>query len=500
MNLPARRHTLPALIALLCSACAPLSTLPPPAATAAQPVRWTCQSAPGADARLAQVRDGLLPRVSFVDEPAPVFSIDGRRTHHRVPALSVAVIRAGAIDWTAAFGEAQAGTAADCGTLFQAGSIAKPATLLALLRLREQGRVDLDAPIDTYLRSFTLPPGAQTVAHPVTLRNLLAHTSGLKPGGYPGYAQGERLPSDAQIARGEPPANTPKIEVVARPGEELAYSGGGYTLIEIAVQDRLQQPFERLMDDLLIRPAGLRQASFWQPLPEHALRDAATGHERDGKPVPGGWRLHPEQAAAGLWATPSDLATLLIEMHKAAQGRSALLSKASIDELLANPFDGHSYGFRRIGQGDTVFLTHNGGTVGYRASMTVNLKTGDGAVFMSNSDNGSELGVEFFRAVSKAYDWPGAFKDVKVRRSTPDAAAVATLGGRYAFPEGPPVTVEVANATLTIVFPNGDRYAMTAIEGGPLEFIHATTGVRAGFTATATGPQLRLYGQTGTRQ
>lgn len=489
-------------LAVLCAACGPMQIKSPVASAAADvDTRWACQSAPGADERRAQVRDGLLPRVTFLDESPQTATVDARRAYYRAPSVSVAVIRNGAIDWTAAFGETQAGgAAADCGTLYQAGSIAKPATLLAAVRMREKGLLDFDAPIETYLKSFTLPPGAHSTAHPVTLRNLFSHTSGVRPGGYPGYAQGDKLPTDAQIARGESPANTPKIEVVAKPGEELAYAGGGYTLIEIALQDKLGQPFEQIMNDWLIRPAGLKQADFTQPLPEHARHTIAKGHQRDGTTVPGGWNVHPEQAAAGLWATPSDLATLLIEMHKAAQGKSTLIGKASLDELLANPVDGHSWGFRRIGPGDNVFLTHNGGTVGYRASMTINLKTGDGAVVMSNSDNGGDLGAEIFRAVSKAYDWRGAFKDIKVRRVVRDAAVLASLAGRYAFPEGPPVSVAVVSTVLTVVFPNGDRYAMTPVEGGPLEFIHAPSGVRAGFTLAGAEAQMRLYGQTGKRQ
>lgn len=464
------------------------------------PAHWTCMTASDAQARRVQVEEALLPNVAFTGETRPA-NVEARMAEHKVPALSVAVIRNGALDWSAAWGALETGSGrAGCDSLFQAGSLAKPVTVLAALRMQQQGVIDFDKDIATHLASYTLPAGAQTAANPVTLRNLFTHTSGITPGGYDGYAQGQPIPTDVQTVRAEAPANSRKVEVLEAPGESLVYSGGGYTVAEIALQDTLKQPFEQIMQQWLLTPVGMRQADFTVPLPAASHAHAARGHRADGSVVPGGWHHHPEQAAAGLWATASDMAAFLVELHKGYVGTSEVFTQASIRELMANPIDRHAYGFRLIGEGEDVFLTHYGGTVGYRAGMTLNLRTGDGAVYLANSDNGSNLGREFLAAVSRTYQWP-VFRGTEVTRTTQPAEVLQSLVGKYVFDEeGPTVAVVYENDVLTLVFPNGDRYAMTPIQGGPRDFIHADTGVRASFGGEGDDMAMQLYGQTGRRK
>lgn len=490
----------PVLIALLVSCLAGTAFAGTTVDRAETPGHWTCMTASDAQARRLQVQDMLLPSVVFTGETRPS-NIEARMAEHKVPALSVAVIRSGTLDWSAAWGALGSdGARAGCDSLFQAGSLAKPVTVLAALRMQQQGVIDFDKDIMAYLTSYTLPDGAQTDASPVTLRNLFTHTSGITPGGYDGYAQGQPIPSDVQTVRAEAPANSHKVEVLEAPGKSLVYSGGGYTAAEIALQDALKQPFEQLMQQWLLMPAGMRQADFTQPLPVASHAHTARGHRADGSVVPGGWHNHPEQAAAGLWATASDMAAFLIELHNGYQGTSEVFTQASIRELMANPIDGHAYGFRLIGEGEDVFLTHYGGTVGYRAGMTLNLRTGDGAVYLASSDNGSNLGREFLAAVSRVYQWP-VFRGTEVTRTTQPMEVLQSLVGQYVFDEeGPTVAVVLENDVLTLVFPNGDHYAMTPIQGGPRDFIHVDTGVRASFDGEGADMAMQLYGQTGRRK
>ncbi len=464
-----------------------------------EPETWSCVAGPDAQARRQQVADHIQPRVIFEGEDVRGGVLDRMAVHH-VPALSVAVIKEGKLDWTAAWGALEAGgTKADCSTLFQGGSLAKPTTLVAALRMKQEGVIAFDEDIEAYLDAYHLPQGQQSVENPVTLRNLFRHTSGITRGGYMGYSQDAALPTTSQILLGEAPANSRAIQVVEKPNEHLAYSGGGYTLIEAALQDHLHQPFEQLMQQWLIEPLGMQQASFVQPVPGATRMRTAKGHSTDGSPVPGGWNNHPERAAAGLWATPSDLALLLLEMHKASRGESSLLDRASMEEMLADPIEGHSYGFRRFGEGDDLFITHYGGTVGYRAGMTINVRTGNGAVYLTNSDGGSELGTEFLNAVSEVYGWTG-FKAINVRRITKSVEELQALTGVYDFQDAPSVSVVLEQGVLTLVFPNKDRYAMAPIEGAPSEFIHPPTAVRITFEQAEDGTKMNLYGEQGVRK
>ena len=477
---------------------APVSS--PGDAAAVEYPSWHCFTAADAGERRQRVERDILPRVVFEGRSPPA-TLDDRMAHHKVPALSVAVIRQGTVDWTSAYGRlGPEGAPAGCDSLFQAGSLAKPVTLLAVLRMREAGIIDLDRDVERYLRSYRLPPGRQTPSNPVTLRDLLAHTSGITPGGYRGYAAGEAIPTDQQVASGTGPTNSPKVEVLSPPGEALQYSGGGYTVVEIALQDSLRRPFEQIAREWVLAPVGMKQAEFTQPLPPTSAVQAAKGFDADGQPVRGGWHTHPEQAAAGLWATPSDLASFLVELWNGYHGRSRVFNAAIIQEMLRNPIDGHAYGFRRIGDGDQTFITHYGGNVGYTAGMTINLVTGNGAVFMTNSDAGTKVGLEFLQSVSRVYDWP-VFRETRVKAVDHPPDVLQSLAGLYRFAEqGWQVSVVVEAGALTLVFPNGDRYALVAISDGPREFIHPATAVRAGFESAGTETRIRLYGEVGVRE
>lgn len=478
---------------LLCACAAPPAVAPASSGTG-------CAQAPDAPSRRVAVERGFLPSVVFEGETQPA-AIGARMAEHRVPALSVAVIDAGALDWAAVYGRLGVdGPAARCDTLFQAGSLAKPATVLAALRLERAGLLELDRDVAMQLRSAQLPPGRQSAARPVTLRHLLTHLSGITPGGYGGYAQGQAIPTLPEIVAGAPGTNSRKVEVLGEPGERLQYSGGAYTVAQIALQDRLGQDFEALMRRWLFEPVAMNRATFALQRPGAPV---ALGHLDGGRPVAGGWHHHPESAAAGLWSNASDLAALLIEVWKGYHGRSAVFDQASIrDELLAAPVAGHAYGFRLVGAGAERFIVHYGGTTGYNAGMAINLQTGQGAVYLANAESGRQLGQEFLMAVSRAYGW-AQFRATRVTRAPADGAALEGLAGRYRFAgAGVSVGVERRDTLLTLVFPNGDRYALTPIvDVAPLQFIHATTGVRAGFERGADGvPLLQLYGDRGARE
>ncbi|MGM9480097.1 serine hydrolase domain-containing protein [Roseateles sp. NT4] len=441
-----------------------------------------------------------MPSVVFEGE-TQAQRLSARMAEQHVPGLGVAVIRAGRLDWAAVYGVRAVGKpAVSCRTLFQAGSLAKPATVLAALRLADAGRLDWDRDVAALLRGVQLPAGKQSAEHPVTLRKLFAHTAGITPGGYPGYAQGGPVPSLVDIVTAAPGTNTPRVEVLDTPGANLRYSGGGYTLAQIAMQDTQGLAFEPLMRRWLFEPAKMRVATFALQSPG---ADVAEGHADSGAAVPGGWLHLPESAAAGLWSNASDLALLLTEVWKGYHGHSAVFRQASLRKLLDTPpIDGHVYGFRVVGEGDQRLLVHYGGTTGYNAGMAINLRTGDGAVYLANGEGGRGLGNEVLVAVSHLYGWP-QFHETRVRRASLDSAAVAGLGGRYAFgASGPRVVVEQTQAELTLVFPNGDRYLLTPIEASePLQFIHAGRGVRAGFQRGAAGVvTLQLYGQQGLRE
>lgn len=157
-----------------------------------------------------------------------------RMAHYRVPAVSLAITEGDEIAWARAYGLADTtlGTSASERTLFQAASISKPVSAVAVLRLVERRLIDLDRDVDSYLRSWKLPRNEFTREREVTLRHLLSHTAGTTVSGFPGYARGAPLPTTRQILDGEAPANTPPVRVDSPVGITFRYSGGGTTIVQ----------------------------------------------------------------------------------------------------------------------------------------------------------------------------------------------------------------------------------------------------------------------------
>ena len=440
---------------------------------------------------------GLRLAVEFAGEDAK-YSIPDRMRHYKVPGLSVAIIDDWEVRWSAGYGSSEAtdGKPVTERTLFQAASISKAFVAVAALRMRDAGLIDLDVDVQRYVRDYELPLGKQTPENPVTFRNLLSHTSGITPGGYAGYVRGEPFPTDLEILRGEPPANSRAVSIIAIPGTEVAYSGGGYTLIELALQNVASEPFEALMEQWVLAPLDLSRSTFEQPIRSELESEVAAGHASNGERVPGGWRIHPEQAAAGMWSTAANIAILAAEVAKAHQGRSELLSQETARELLTEQLAGEAVGVVINGEGEAFAFSHAGGNVGYRAFMIMHPATGDGAVWMANSDSGAALGDEILRAASAVHDWPD-YKPRIATRHVVDSAKLEGLVGGYRFDaRGRPAILEVLfespEADFAIKFPNGDVYPLTPV--GPRNFVHVDTGVTVDFEGADGQETLIVYG------
>ena len=495
-------YTLNPFLIVMLVGCTTLAacTTPVPTLSAGAPV---ATSEALDTARVARVLQGLRPRIEIAGRPVR-WTIEERMAHHGVPGVSIAVIDGGRIAWARGFGVREAGQADPVtpSTLFQAGSISKPLTATAMLRLVEQGAVDLDTDVNRYLTSWRVPETPLTATEKVTLRRIASHNAGLTVHGFRGYASGEPVPTVAQVLDGESPANNAPIVVDAVPGSVWQYSGGGYTVMQQLLSDVTGEPFPELMRRLVLEPVGMDRSAFVQPLPPPLAGGAARGHA-DGGVVPGGWHVLPELAAAGLWTTPTDLATWAVDIADAYLGRpSPLLTKDMARQMLTPMHENFGLGLSVRGTGRAFSFNHTGANVGFRAMLGVFPEAGVGMVIMTNGENGGALAGEIVRALAAEYEWP-ALAPETVTAAALDEAEAAGLVGNYTLRVGPgrPVEVRMEGGRLVLhgpldlvqeLVPESDTRFVTPEMGWRVEFERGASGRATGLRVfhDASGPPI----------
>lgn len=327
-----------------------------------------------------------------------------------VPGVSVAVIQDFKIHWAKAYGVAdvETGQLVDIETMFQAASISKPVAAIGVLRAVQDGLFSLDDDINDILDSWTLDGREFTRNRPVTPRTLTSHTSGLGDGfGFPGYDPEQPLPTTVQILEGHELSNVGSVFMEREPLTFYEYSGGGVTVMELALSDVRRRPFVDVLQEGVLAPIGMTRSSYAQPIsPEHN-QNAARAHDNNGESRGPKWHVYPEHAAAGLWTTPTDLARLIIEVQRSASGESnRVLSQSMIQEMLnpvgVGPF---AVGFTVSKIGEGWYFSHGGSNWGFRALMLAHKVKGYGLVVMTNADQGSTVINEISRRIQYTYNW-----------------------------------------------------------------------------------------------
>ena len=324
--------------------------------------------------------------------------VPDRMAYYHVRGLSLACIRNGAVEWTQAFGVAPE-------TLFQASSISMPVTAVAVLRLVEQGKLNLDVDVSQYLGSWKLPTNRFTAQKKVTLRELLSHTAGATVHGFAGYAAGEKVPSLDQVLNGERPANSAPVTIDFVPGTKFQYAGGNYLIVQQILVDVTGEPFPDLMRELVLQPLHMVHSTFEQPIPDALKHLAAMPCDKDGNPIVGGPHTYPEMAVAGLWTTPSDLALFALAVQDALSGKSGAIVSVPMAHQMLQPVLGYyALGFAIAGNGLNRYFSHPGANAGF-LSFLFAYEKGDGVVLMSNQQYSKPLFLEIIRALAKQYGW-----------------------------------------------------------------------------------------------
>lgn len=294
--------------------------------------------------------------------------------------------------------------AVDADSLFQVASLSKWITAWGVMTLVEQQRIDLDAPVSRYLTRWQLPP-SEFDHDGVTVRRLLAHTAGLTDGlGFRGYAPGETpLAIERELTHAEdamPRASDARVG--APPGTTWRYSGGGYLLLQLLIEEVTHESFDDYMRRAVLLPLGMTASTFVDPDPARL----ADFYGADGSKA-----IHYRFTAVGaasLYTSVSDLIRFLQAQVQgpdgAPPGRS-VLAPATLEAMRVP--QAFLYGLPVWGLGATLYVPNGAGSwvVGHDGSnhpainttARIDPATGDGIVVLE-SGNGAlarEIGGEW---------------------------------------------------------------------------------------------------------
>jgi|JI10StandDraft_1071094.scaffolds.fasta_scaffold11002_12 CubicO group peptidase (beta-lactamase class C family) len=287
------------------------------------------------------------------------------------------------------------GEPVDRDTLFQVASLSKWVTAWGVMTLVDEGRINLDAPISTYLKRWHLPDGAFDETQ-VTARRLLSHTAGLTDGlGYGGFTPGQtvqRLEDSLTHASDASPDADGRVRVGAEPGENFLYSGGGYALLQLVIEEVSGEPFNDYMQRAVLSPLGMTLSTF--VLPEGATNVAQSFNEHGGEAILYNFSA---PAAASLYTSAADL-TQFLQANVAGEngtlpGRGVLTPEALAE--MRHPH-AYQYGAEIWGLGTILYAPNNadGFVVGHDGSNTpaintsarIDPATGDGIILLETGN------------------------------------------------------------------------------------------------------------------
>lgn len=352
--------------------------------------------------------------------------------------LSVAVFEDYKIIWTSQWGVKEAGSAEkiDVNTAFSTASISKPITAIVCAMLEEKGLINLDDPISKYIQRWKLPKSDFTNDTEVTWKHLLSHTSGTSQGGFEDYYQGDSIPTIVQSLNGVLlPRTKEPIKFLFKPGTNWEYSGGGYVIVQLALEDYLQKPMSAIVKEHLLDPLQLKNSTMVQPNEQGFLSNIAKVHNDRGEIIRTGIPITPQVAPSGLWSTPSDLAVIAIEMQKALLGKgnnviSTNVARKVTDIVTLMGPRGWGYGWQRsIGWGNQEWFFHDGSNTGVGGDVLANMKNGSGIVILANGDkpNRYPLMSHVKNRVFSILNWNHP-RDKKIVKKLPENLAKAVSG------------------------------------------------------------------------
>lgn len=417
-------------------------------------------AAPGGEESPA-VRTGLATNPEVADAIRLLEAwVESQMAYRGIPGMSLGIVYDQELVWARGFGfaDVEKKTPATPGTLYRIASNSKLFTSVAVLQLRDAGKLGLDDPVEKHLPWFALR-GREPGEAPVTIRNLLTHTGGLpREAAFPYWAD-LRFPTRRQIEE-----TVPGQERVYPSYAKWKYSNLGLTLAGEIVETVSGEPYDAYMRRHIFEPLGMTSSAVGVP---EALRPRlATGY---GRRLPDGSRgvrpfsdLAGLDPAAGLTSSVEDLAKFAsLQFRDAPQGGAQILPGRTLKEMQRVQWMSPDWkaawglGFEIIRQEDRTLVGHGGWVAGYQTSFMTLPQDKIAVIALTNADDGQpypgtpvSVVDRFFKWVAPALKKAGEPAPKKGARSSEWDAYVGTYRSPWAD-----AVVTILSDRLTLLAP-----------------------------------------------
>ncbi|MBL7979871.1 MAG: serine hydrolase [Bacteroidetes Order II. Incertae sedis bacterium] len=384
------------------------------------------------------------------------WTLEERMKFYKVKGLSIAVIHNFKIEWAKGYGFANEAEKipVTTNTLFEPGSLSKSVNALALMQMVQDKRIDLFTDINQYLHTWKFPYDSISKGKKITLANLLSHTAGLSVHGFGGYKEGDSLPTILQILNGTKPANSKAVRSIFEPNKKMKYSGGGTMISQLLLMDVSKKTYDKYLAEHILQPLQMTNSFYTQPIPEIKKPFAAVGYDSLGIALPYKYPIMVEQAAAGLWTTPSDICKFMIELQQSLKGKSNKILTKENTELMLTPYidERTAFGFFVDDFKGHKYFSHEAGNWGFSGAFYGSMEEGNGVAIFINSEN-DEILREIGNSVINVYNWKGFDKKEKIKVMSVEDSVMRKYIGIY--------EAKAENRKVEILFDNGALYYKT---------------------------------------
>lgn len=331
----------------------------------------------------------------------------------QIPGACIAIVYKNSIIWSKAYGSASLlpKRAMTLDTLFPVGSLTKPFTSCSIMKLWEEGKLDLDQPIDKYLQGFKIKD-YDPQSLPITIRELLLNTSGLPQDAEIPYWNSLKFPSFQDLWQ-----KMQEQSLVYQPGSHWKYSHLGYVLLGKIVELLSWQSYADYVQMHFFEPLGLSNSTF--VVEQEKMNAVAQGFSRKigthSRAVIPFYNVNGLRPALGLYAPVEDIARFCSLFLSLEDPKHVLQSPTrrymTRPMVTVNPQIAYGFGLSVRQQADMVLIEHPGSLPGFSSYMSLNARDSCAVVIMCNSQEWlipwvNECGRWVFSAIGEAVKKP----------------------------------------------------------------------------------------------